>query len=58
MFIKIKINRSNFTFKFENKTVDYCEQYRYLGVTLNESLNFEEEKQNNRLRLQEGLLVV
>ena len=33
--------RSNFNFNFENKTVDYCEQYRYLGVTLNENLNFE-----------------
>ena len=30
-----------FNFKFEGKTVDYCDQYKYLGVTINENLNFE-----------------
>ena len=33
--------RSNFSFHFENKIVEYCGSYKYLGVTLNESLNFE-----------------
>ena len=33
--------RSKFNFTFENKTVDYCNQYKYLGVTLNELLEFE-----------------
>ena len=33
--------RSNFNFMFENKTVEYCDQYKYLGVTLNQNLNFE-----------------
>ena len=33
--------RSNFIFKFENKTVNYCMQYKYLGVTINENLDFE-----------------
>ena len=46
--------RSNFNFKYENKTIEYCEQYTYLGVTLNEYLNFEEKKLNNCLKLQEG----
>ena len=33
--------RYNFNFMFENKKVEYCEQYKYLGVTLNQNLNFE-----------------
>ena len=38
---KKQIMRSRFNFTFENKTVDYCNQYKYLGVTLNELLEFE-----------------
>ena len=26
---------------FENKKVEYCEKYKYLGVTLNQNLNFD-----------------
>ena len=33
--------RSKFTFIFENKKVEYCDEYKYLGVTINENLNFE-----------------
>ena len=33
--------RSKFVFHFENRVVEYCDSYKYLGVTLNENLNFE-----------------
>ena len=38
---KQQIPRSLFNFKLENGNVDYCDKYKYLGVTLNEHLNFE-----------------
>ena len=33
--------RSKFTFKLGNKTINYCKEYKYLGLTLNQFLNFE-----------------
>ena len=39
---KVKSKRSEFVFLFEGKKVDYCEKYKYLGVMINETLNFEQ----------------
>ena len=36
-----RFRQTNFVFKFGAKTVDFCSSYKYLGVTLNEYLNFE-----------------
>ena len=33
--------QSRFMFLFNNRTVEYCRTYKYLGVTLNEFLDFE-----------------
>ena len=38
---KNQVQRTMFEFKFEGKKVEFCDQYRYLGVTLNANLNFE-----------------
>ena len=38
---KMRVPRSNFNFIFENRAVEYCDKYKYLGVTLNEGLDFE-----------------
>ena len=34
--------RGLFEFKLGNGRVDYCAEYKYLGVTVNENLNFEQ----------------
>ena len=33
--------RSNFKFKFGNKIIKYCKQHKYLGLTIDQMLNFE-----------------
>ena len=38
---KKQARRVNFDFQFENGSVEYCDKYKYLGVTLNEHLDFE-----------------
>ena len=38
--------RSGFNFIFEGKTVDYCQNYKYLGIIVNEHLNFEKSNQD------------
>ena len=38
---KKRVQKSNFKFYFENKIVEYCDAYKYLGVTINEELDFE-----------------
>ena len=34
--------RSNFIFKLGHQTVKYCEEYKYLGLTINEHLDFKQ----------------
>ena len=33
--------RSDFNFQFGQKTVEYCKEYKYLGLTINEYLDFK-----------------
>ena len=33
--------RSNFPFQFDGKVVEVCDSYRYLGVVVNDTLNFQ-----------------
>ena len=39
--------KSNFKFKFDSKIIKYCQQYKYLGLTIDQFLNFE--KMSNSL---------
>ena len=39
---KLNSKRSEYTFKFEGEKVAYCDKYKYLGITINETLNFEQ----------------
>ena len=43
---KKQCRRSDFNFLFEGKTVDYCENYKYLGITVNVHLNFEKSTED------------
>ena len=38
---KKQVQKTTFEFKFENGIVESCESYKYLGVTLNEHLDFD-----------------
>ena len=38
---KNQCRKSEFNFTFEGKSVVYCENYKYLGIIVNEHLNFE-----------------
>ena len=39
---KFNSKRSEYAFKFEGEKVAYCDKYKYLGITINETLNFEQ----------------
>ena len=43
---KQQCRRSGFNFIFEGKKVDYCENYKYLGIVINEHLNFDKSTQD------------
>ena len=43
---KANCKRSEFKFKFEGKQVDYAEKYKYLGISINEHLKFEQSVQD------------
>ena len=38
---KKQAHRAQYDFKFENGSVEYCDKYKYLGVTINEHLDFD-----------------
>ena len=38
--------QSEFEFRFEDKIVDYCSNYRYLGITVNQHLSFEKSTED------------
>jgi hypothetical protein len=35
------VTRSKFSFKLGNNIINYCKEYKYLGLTINQFLNFE-----------------
>ena len=43
---KQQCRRSGFNFIFEGEKLDYCENYKYLGIVINEHLNFEKSTQD------------
>ena len=38
---KPRKRKTNFRFMFGDKPVNFCNDYKYLGITINEFLNFE-----------------
>ena len=43
---KAQAKRSDYSFLFEGRRVEYCERYKYLGITINEHLNFTQSVQD------------